>query len=131
MVIEDADRFGLSQLHQLRGRVGRGQHQSYCYVLSADASLQAQERLEIFQATDDGFRLAEADLRLRGPGDFFGVRQSGIPELRMANLSDTPLIELARSLAAKLWQDDPYLRKPAHAALRERMHLFWQHFMAH
>ncbi len=131
MVIEDADRFGLSQLHQLRGRVGRGQHQSYCYVLSADASLQAQERLEIFQATDDGFRLAEADLRLRGPGDFFGVRQSGIPELRMANLSDTPLIELARSLAAKLWQGDPYLRKPVHAALRERMHLFWQHFMAH
>jgi ATP-dependent DNA helicase RecG len=131
MVIEDADRFGLSQLHQLRGRVGRGQHQSYCYVLSADASLQAQERLEVFQATDDGFRLAEEDLRLRGPGDFFGVRQSGVPELRVANLSDTALIELARSLAAKLWQDDPYLRRPEHAALRERMHLFWQNFMAH
>ena len=131
MVIEDADRFGLSQLHQLRGRVGRGQHQSYCYVLSADASLQAQERLEVFQATNDGFRLAEEDLRLRGPGDFFGVRQSGVPELRVANLSDTALIELARSLAAKLWHDDPYLRKPEHAALRERMHLFWQNFMAH
>src|SRR2546426_1668109 len=131
IVIEDADRFGLSQLHQFRGRVGRGIHQSYCYVLSADASIQSQERLEVFQATDDGFRLAEEDLRLRGPGDFFGVRQSGVPELRMANLSDTALIELARSLAAKLWQDDPYLRKPAHAALRERMHLFWQHFMAH
>ncbi len=131
MVIEDADRFGLSQLHQLRGRVGRGQHQSYCYVLSADASLQAQERLEVFQATNDGFRLAEEDLRLRGPGDFFGVRQSGVPELRVANLSDTALIELARSLATKLWHDDPYLRKPEHAALRERMHLFWQNFMAH
>jgi ATP-dependent DNA helicase RecG len=131
MVIEDADRFGLSQLHQLRGRVGRGQHQSYCYVLSADASLQAQERLEVFQATNDGFRLAEEDLRLRGPGDFFGVRQSGVPELRVANLSDTALIELARSLAAKLWHDDPYLRKPEHTALRERMHLFWQNFMAH
>jgi ATP-dependent DNA helicase RecG len=131
MVIEDADRFGLSQLHQFRGRVGRGKHQAYCYVLSADASLQAQERLEVFQMTDDGFRLAEQDLKLRGPGDFFGVRQSGVPELRMADLSDTPLIELTRSLAAKLWESDPYLRRPEHVALRERMHLFWQNFMAH
>ena len=131
MVIEDADRFGLSQLHQLRGRVGRGQHQSFCYVLSADASLHAQERLEVFQSTNDGFRLAEEDLRLRGPGDFFGVRQSGVPELRVANLSDTPLIEFARSLAVKLWESDPYLRKAEHAALRERMHMFWQNFMAH
>ncbi|MFL5654350.1 MAG: ATP-dependent DNA helicase RecG [Ktedonobacteraceae bacterium] len=131
MVIEDADRFGLSQLHQFRGRVGRGVHQSYCYVLSADASIQAQERLEVFQSTDDGFRLAEEDLRLRGPGDFIGVRQSGMPELRMADLSDTRLIELSRSLAEKLWQSDPYLRKPEHAALRERMHMFWQSVMAH
>jgi len=131
MVIEDADRFGLSQLHQFRGRVGRGKHQSYCYVLSADASISAQERLGVFQDTDDGFRLSEEDLRLRGPGDFFGVRQSGMPELRMANLSDTPLVELARSLADKLWESDPYLRKPEHAALRERMHLFWQNFVGH
>jgi len=131
MVIEDADRFGLSQLHQFRGRVGRGKHQSYCYVLSADASKQAQERLEVFQSTDDGFRLAEADLRLRGPGEFFGVRQSGVPELRIADLSDTRLVELTRTLASKLWESDPYLRKPEHAALRERMHLFWQSFMAH
>jgi ATP-dependent DNA helicase RecG len=131
MVIEDADRFGLSQLHQFRGRVGRGKHQSFCYVLSADASLQAQERLGIFQETDDGFRLSEEDLRLRGPGDFFGVRQSGVPELRIANLSDTPLIELARTLADKLWERDPYLRKTEHAPLRERMHLFWQHFTGH
>ena len=131
IVIEDADRFGLSQLHQFRGRVGRGKHQSYCYVLSADASMQAQERLDVFQTTDDGFRLAEEDLRLRGPGDFFGGRQSGIPELRVADLNDIPLIELARSLAAKLWESDPYLRKSEHAVLRERMHLFWQSFMAH
>ena len=131
MVIEDADRFGLSQLHQFRGRVGRGQHQSYCYVLSSDASIQAQERLEVFQSTDDGFRLAEADLKLRGAGDFFGVRQSGVPELRIADLSDMRLVELTRTLAAKLWESDPYLRKPEHAALRERVHLFWQKFMAH
>ena len=131
MVIEDADRFGLSQLHQFRGRVGRGLYQSYCYVLSADASIQAQERLEVFQMTDDGFRLAEEDLRLRGPGDFFGVRQSGVPELRIADLNDTHLVELSRSLAAKVWESDPYLRKPEHAALRERMHLFWRNFMAH
>jgi len=131
MVIEDADRFGLSQLHQFRGRVGRGKDQAFCYVLSADAGLQAQERLNIFQSTDDGFRLSEEDLRLRGPGDFIGVRQSGMPELRMADLSDTLLIELSRSLAEKLWQSDPYLRKPEHAALRERMRLFWQQFMPH
>ena len=131
MVIEDADRFGLSQLHQFRGRVGRGKHQSYCYVLSSDASIQAQERLEVFQSTDDGFRLAEADLKLRGAGDFFGVRQSGVPELRIADLSNTRLVELSRTLAAKLWESDPYLHKPEHTALRERMHLFWQNFMAH
>ncbi len=131
MVIEDADRFGLSQLHQFRGRVGRGAHQSYCYVLSADASQTAQERLDIFQSTDDGFKLAEADLELRGPGEFFGVRQSGVPELRVANLSDTPLIDLSRTLAARLWTDDPYLRKPDHAPLRERMLTFWQHFIGH
>ncbi len=131
MVVEDADRFGLSQLHQFRGRVGRGKHQSYCYVLSADATINAQERLGVFQDTDDGFKLSEEDLRLRGPGDFFGVRQSGMPELRMANLSDTPLVELARSLADKLWESDPYLRRPEHAALRERMHLFWQNFVGH
>jgi ATP-dependent DNA helicase RecG len=131
MVIEDADRFGLSQLHQFRGRVGRGKYQSYCYVLSADASLQAQERLGVFQETDDGFRLAEADLQLRGPGDFFGVRQSGLPELHMADLSDTPMIEMTRNLAATLWEGDPYLRKAEHSALRERMHNFWQRFMPH
>jgi ATP-dependent DNA helicase RecG len=131
MVIEDADRFGLSQLHQFRGRVGRGSHQSYCYLLSADAGLQAQERLAIFQATDDGFKLAEHDLRLRGPGDFIGVRQSGMPELRMADLNDTPLIEETRRLAAQLWERDPYLRLPEHTPLRERMHRFWQDFMPH
>ena len=131
MVIEDADRFGLSQLHQFRGRVGRGTHQSYCYVLSADASAQAQERLHVFQTTDDGFKLAEADLQIRGPGDLFGVRQSGTPELRIADLGDTPLIELSKSLATKLWESDPYLKEPEHMLLRQKMHSFWQGFMPH
>ncbi len=131
MTIEDADRFGLSQLHQFRGRVGRGQHQSYCYVLSEEASTQSQDRLGVFQDTTDGFRLAEEDLRLRGPGDFIGVRQSGIAELKVANLSDTPLIELARKVATQLWESDPYLRRPEHAALKEKMYVFWQSFMAH
>jgi ATP-dependent DNA helicase RecG len=131
MVIEDADRFGLSQLHQFRGRVGRGKYQSYCYVLSAEASVQAQDRLGVFQETDDGFKLSEEDLRLRGPGDFIGVRQSGMPELRIANLSDTRLIEQTRRAAERTWQSDPYLHQPAHAALRARMHIFWQNYMAH
>src|SRR5260370_22496350 len=126
MVIEDADRFGLSQLHQFRGRVGRGKHQSYCYVLSADAGIQAQERLDIFQTTDDGFRLAEADLRLRGPGDFFGVRQSAVPALQIADLRDTSLIELSAWLATRLWDSDRYLEKPRRKALRDKMHLSWQ-----
>jgi ATP-dependent DNA helicase RecG len=131
MVIEDADRFGLSQLHQFRGRVGRGKHQSFCYVLSADATVQAQERLGVFQEADDGFLLAQEDLRLRGPGDFFGVRQSGTPELRIADLSDIQLINLTRELAEKLWESDPYLRRAEHSALRERMYLFWQNFVGH
>lgn len=131
MVIEDADRFGLSQLHQFRGRVGRGKYQSYCYVLSADASQQSQERLLVFQDTEDGFKLSEHDLRLRGPGDFIGVRQSGMPELKIADLNDLTLIETARTLAGRLWESDPYLRKSENAPLRERMHLFWQGFMAH
>jgi len=77
------------------------------------------------------FRLAEADLKMRGPGDFFGVRQSGVPALQIADLSDTPLIELSRSLAASLWESDPYLKQQEHKALREKMHLFWQDMMAH
>src|SRR5260370_7795389 len=124
MVIEDADRFGLSQLHQFRGRVGRGEYQSYCYVLSADAGIQAQERLEVFQTTHDGFRLAEEDLRLRGPGDFFGVRQSGMPELRMADLNDIRLVELSLTIATNRWETDPYLPKPKHSTPPTTMHPF-------
>ena len=131
MLIEDADRFGLSQLHQFRGRVGRGAQQSYCYLLSQEASVVARERLAVMERTTDGFALAEADLQLRGPGDFFGTRQSGLPELRVAKLADVPLLTEAREQAEWLWAQDPYLRKLEHAALRERVFVFWREFMAH
>jgi ATP-dependent DNA helicase RecG len=131
MLIEDADRFGLSQLHQFRGRVGRGQHQSYCYLLSQETSVLARERLSVMERTTDGFELAEADLALRGPGDFFGTRQSGLPELKVANLADSRLLAEARAQAEWLWAQDPYLRTTEHTVLRERVFVFWQGLMAH
>ncbi|MGE0059847.1 MAG: ATP-dependent DNA helicase RecG, partial [Dehalococcoidia bacterium] len=117
MVIEGADRFGLAQMHQLRGRVGRGAEQSYCLLLSDDPSWQAQERLKLLETVNDGFALAEADLRLRGPGDYFGTRQSGLPEMQAADFSDAGMIEQARQEAIALLRDDPELSQPDHAAL--------------
>ena len=117
MFIEGADHFGLAQLHQFRGRVGRSADQSYCLLLAESPSLEAQQRLRLLEETTDGFRLAEADLEMRGPGEFFGTRQSGLPDFRVASLLDTRLIELARSEAARLLEDDPDLTKPEHAAL--------------
>ena len=117
MLIEGADRFGLAQLHQFRGRVGRGADQSYCLLLSESPSADAQQRLRLMQETTDGFALAEADLRMRGPGEFFGRRQSGMPDFRVASLLDTRLIELARREAARLLEGDPGLSRPEHAAL--------------
>jgi ATP-dependent DNA helicase RecG len=117
MLIEGADRFGLAQLHQFRGRVGRGGDQAYCLLLSESPSAEAQQRLRLMEETTDGFRLAEADLRMRGPGEFFGTRQSGLPDFRVASLLDTRLIELAREEAARLLEDDPHLDKPEHSAL--------------
>ena len=131
MAIEDADRFGLSQLHQFRGRVGRGEHQSYCYVLSEGAGPQAQERLSVIERTTNGFDLAEEDLKLRGPGDFFGTRQSGVPELRVATLGDTRLLEESRKQAEWLWEMDPYLQKHEHRLLREHVASFWHSFVGH
>jgi ATP-dependent DNA helicase RecG len=131
MLIEDAERFGLSQLHQFRGRVGRGALQSYCYLLSESSSMVANERLGILERTTDGFKLAEEDLRLRGPGDFFGTRQSGLPELKVATMADTQLLVEARVEAEELWRRDPYLRALEHAALRERVFLFWRNFAGH
>jgi ATP-dependent DNA helicase RecG len=117
MLIEGADRFGLAQLHQLRGRVGRGEHQSYCFLLSESMSDDARHRLEELVRTNDGFDIAEADLRLRGPGDFFGTRQSGLPTLRIARIDDRDLLAAARAEARSLADDDPALA--AHPELAE------------
>ena len=91
----------------------------------------ARERLAVLEQTTDGFALADADLRLRGPGDFFGTRQSGLPELKVATMADTQLLVEARVEAEELWKRDPYLRALEHAALRERVFLFWRNFAGH
>lgn len=127
MLVESADRFGLSQLHQFRGRVGRGQEQSYCMLLSENPSEIGRERLDIIEKIRDGFQLAEEDLRLRGPGEFFGTRQSGLPDLRMAKLSDVALLELARDEAIRLFEQDPGLEKPEHNLLAKELARVWQH----
>ena len=117
MMVESADRFGLAQLHQFRGRVGRGEHKSYCLLLADSPSQVARERLSAIEQIHDGFRLAEVDLELRGPGDLFGIRQSGFPNLRMARLSDQELLAKAREEASRLLQRDPDLSRPEHRRL--------------
>lgn len=122
MVVENADRFGLSQLHQLRGRVGRGQAKSYCVLLSDVQNDDTKRRLKALTQTNDGFRIAEEDLKLRGPGDFFGSRQHGLPTLKAADLScDMPLLAEARDAAQQLLAGDPLLTRPEHAVLRRRV----------
>jgi ATP-dependent DNA helicase RecG len=125
MMVESADRFGLSQLHQFRGRVGRGTEQSYCMLMAQEPSEVARMRLDIIESTQDGFRLAEEDLKLRGPGEFFGTRQSGLPDLRMAKLSDVPLLEMARTEALRLFEEDKALEKPEHNLLAKEMTRVW------
>ena len=120
MIVEDADRFGLSQLHQLRGRVGRGDRQSYCVLVSASKSAKTQERLRVMTKCHDGFRIAEADLKLRGPGDFFGDRQHGLPEFRIADLSqDVSLLQNAQQAAQQVLRQDPDLS--SHPLLLEKV----------
>jgi ATP-dependent DNA helicase RecG len=125
MMVESADRFGLSQLHQFRGRVGRGPDQSYCILLSQHPSEVGQERLSVIETVHNGFRLAEEDLRLRGPGEFFGTRQSGLPDLRMAKLSDVALLELARKEAERLFAGDRHLKNPENSLLGKELARVW------
>ncbi|RUT36239.1 ATP-dependent DNA helicase RecG [Paenibacillus zeisoli] len=119
MIIMDADRFGLSQLHQLRGRVGRGEHASYCVLIADPKSEVGQERMKVMTDTDDGFEVARRDLALRGPGDFFGTKQSGVPEFRIADMvSDFAVLEEAREDAASLVGEEAFWTSPVYSPLR-------------
>jgi ATP-dependent DNA helicase RecG len=127
MVIEHAERFGLSQLHQLRGRVGRGSEKSYCILATGyRQTSQARERLKVMEGNADGFMIAEEDLKIRGPGDFLGTRQSGMPDLRVANLvKDLDLLEAARLSATEILDEDPELRSPGHRGMRQILDHRW------
>ena len=122
MVIESAERFGLAQLHQLRGRVGRGANQSYCVLISDNRNESTRKRLKTLCATTDGFLIAEEDLKMRGPGDFFGSRQHGLPQLKLASLEgDMRLLHQAQDAARGLLAQDPELSHPDHEPLRGRV----------
>ena len=122
IVIESADRFGLSQLHQLRGRVGRGQHPSYCVLVTSSRSPEALQRLRTLAATADGFQIAEEDLKLRGPGDFFGDRQHGLPQLKVASLTgDVALLREAQDAARAILAEDPRLSRPENQPVLRRV----------
>ena len=125
MMIDGAERFGLSQLHQYRGRIGRGTENSYCILVSESETEEVNKRLEVMESTRDGFKVAEADLNLRGPGELLGTRQSGLPDLQVATFADLPLIEEARRHALVIAKDDPELSDAAHAPLREELRRFW------
>lgn len=120
MIIENAERFGLSQLHQLRGRVGRGAEQSYCILMTGNKlSNTARERIKIMVDSTDGFRIAEADLRLRGPGDLQGLQQSGILQLKLADIvDDEPIVRAARETVQEILEKDPQLQSIDNACLR-------------
>jgi ATP-dependent DNA helicase RecG len=125
VLIEGADRFGLAQLHQIRGRVGRGDIQSYCLLIPENETNFGNERLAVMSETNDGFKLAEFDLKQRGPGDFLGTRQSGYTGLRLASLSDSELITRARKVAKAIFKDDPNLSDPANRLLYKELQSFW------
>ncbi|HMR63873.1 MAG TPA: helicase-related protein, partial [Anaerolineae bacterium] len=125
MLIEGANRFGLAQLHQFRGRVGRGEHESYCLLLADKQTPEVEDRLRIVEQTNDGFELAESDLKLRGPGEFFGTRQSGLPDLKLVQLTDVKLLDLARTEAQQLFEQDPGLEKPENRLLSRAVAEFW------
>jgi ATP-dependent DNA helicase RecG len=126
MLIEGADRFGLAQLHQLRGRVGRGSDQSFCLLIPTREDAAENERLQAMTQTNNGFELADLDLKTRGPGEFLGTRQAGFATtLKMASITDVKLIEKAREQAQLLFERDPNLSQPEHALLKEAFERFW------
>ena len=120
MVVESAERFGLAQLHQLRGRVGRGEYKSYCILKYQGNSDVIRQRMKVMQDTNDGFIISEKDLEIRGSGEFFGTRQHGLPELKIANLfEDMPVLKMVQSLCMKILQDDPKLERKEHEKLKK------------
>lgn len=120
MIIQNAERFGLAQLHQLRGRVGRGEYKSYCILKYQGNSEIIRQRMNVMQSTNDGFVISEKDLELRGSGEFFGTKQHGIPEFKIANLfEDMPMLKMVQSLALKIIQDDPNLDKEKNAKCKK------------
>ena len=122
MVIENCERFGLAQLHQLRGRVGRSQFQSYCILVCSKESKVANKRNEIMVSSNDGFVIAEEDLKLRGPGEIFGTRQHGIPELNISNLvKHVNILEDVKAVAATIIKEDPSLYKEENSVLKSRV----------
>ena len=123
MVIENADRFGLSQLHQLRGRVGRGKDKSYCVLFTNNKNPETLSRLKALCKTNDGFKIAEEDLALRGPGDFFGSRQHGLPQFKAASLTlDMAIMKEAREAAEQALSDEDYVNDPSFPAMQARIH---------
>ena len=127
MLVEDADRFGLAQLHQLRGRVGRGEHPGYCALITKSDTVATRERLLLLADEENGrngFWIAEKDLELRGPGEFLGTRQSGLPGLRVAQLSDVATLQQAREAAQQLFAQDPQLA--AYPQLLRHVERFWR-----
>jgi ATP-dependent DNA helicase RecG len=131
MLIEHAERFGLSQLHQLRGRVGRGAAKSYCLLVTGSTGAEwgkvARQRLKTMEETTDGFRIAEADLELRGPGEFLGTKQSGLPDFAVAELArDQTILKEAREEAFAMVESDPDLLRPENAAVRDQLLNRWR-----
>ena len=125
MLIENADRFGLSQLHQLRGRVGRGKYQSYCILVTDNPNKESRERLKILSKTSDGFKISEEDLKLRGPGDFFGNRQHGLPQLKIADMSnDVGILKKAQQSAKQIIEQDNMLTNPENKHIKELLNGF-------